>query len=103
MTAWIVFAVAGLGTYLARAVFILAVGDRKLPDSVERALGNVGPAVLAALITSLVLTDGVVDFLTNVPEVSAVVIAVFVAWRTRNFIWTFLAGMTVLWVLQAVM
>lgn len=103
MTAWIVFAVAGAGTYLARSVFILAVGDRRLPEAVERALGNVGPAVLAALITSLVLTDGIVDFVTNLPEVSAIVAAVFVAWRTRNFIWTFVAGMTVLWLLQAVM
>lgn len=103
MTAWVVFVVAGIGTYLARAVFILAVGDRSLPEPVERALSNVGPAVLAALTTSLLLSDGVAGFVTDLPEVVAVLVAVFVAWRTRNFIWTFLAGMIALWSLQAIL
>jgi branched-subunit amino acid transport protein len=102
MTAWLTFAAAGFGTYLMRALFILVVGARSLPEPVEQALRNVGPAVLAALTTSLLLDDGVAEFVTNVPEVVAVVAAVFVAVRTRNFLWTFLAGMLALWLLQAV-
>lgn len=102
MTAWLTFTVAGVGTYLMRALFILVVGDRSLPEPVEQALRNVGPAVLAALTTSLLLDGGVVAFVTNVPEVGSVAVAVFVAVRTRNFLWTFLAGMSALWLLQAV-
>ncbi len=98
MTALVVFVLAGIGTYAARSSFILAIGDRRLPLTVERFLANIGPAVLAGLATSLLLTDGVEAYVTNAAEVSATLVAVVVAWRTRNFIWTFAAGMTVLWV-----
>ena len=97
MTALIVFVLAGIGTYAARSSFILVVGNRRLPLTVERFLANIGPAVLAALATSLLLTDGAATYLTNAAEVSATVAAIVVAWRTRNFIWTFAAGMVVLW------
>ena len=79
----------------APSSFILVVGDRRLPLTVERFLANIGPAVLAALATSLLLTDGAATYLTNAAEVSATVAAIVVAWRTRNFIWTFAAGMVV--------
>ena len=101
MKAFLVFLFAGMGVYLARASFIVLVGERVLPDWAERMLRNVGPAVLAALITSLLLTDGVVEFATDPAEVSAVIVAVTVAFKTRNFAWTFLAGMLVFWVVQA--
>lgn len=103
MTALLVFAVAGIGTYAARSAFVLAVGDRTLPPIVERALGNVGPAVLAALTASLVFDDGVGPFVTNVPHLAAALVAVYVAWRTRNFLWTFGVGLAVLWGLQLVL
>lgn len=103
MTAFVVFALAGVGTYLARSVFILAVGDRRLPDSIEAALRNVGPAVLAALTTSLLVTDGVTRFLTDIPEMGAVVVAVVVAWRVKGFLWVLAAGMVVLWLLEALL
>lgn len=96
-----VFAAAGVGTYLARAVFILMVGDRPLSKEVERTLRNVGPAVLSALTTSLLLGSQPLDYLTNLPQLLATAGAVFVAWRTRNFLLTFAVGMTVLWVAQA--
>ncbi len=97
MTALIVFVLAGIGTYAARSAFILAVGDRRLPLIVERFLANIGPAVLAALATSLLLTDGAEAYLTNAAEVSATAVAILAAWRTRNFLWSFVAGMGVLW------
>lgn len=98
-----VFALAGVGVYLARASFILAVGSRPLPEWAERLLRNVGPAVLAALITSLLLTDGAVDFLTDPAEVTAVAVSLLVAYRTRSFAWTFAAGMTAFWLLNAIL
>ena len=100
MTAFVVFLLAGLGVYGARASFIVLVGERVLPDWAERLLRNVGPAVLAALITSLLLTDGIEAFITDPAEVVAVVVAVPVALKTRNFAWTFIAGMAVFWIFR---
>lgn len=101
MTALIVFALAGLGVYIARASFIVLLGNRVLSERTERLLRNVGPAVLAALITSLVLTDGIVAFVTDPASVGAVVVAVPVAMRTRSFVWTFVVGMAVYWLVGA--
>jgi branched-subunit amino acid transport protein len=99
---FMVFAVIGVGTYLLRASFIVIVGDRTLSEWAERLLANVGPAVFAALITSLLLTDGPAAFLTDPAKVMAVLVAVPVAWKTRNFGWTFAAGMTVFWIVGAI-
>lgn len=103
MSALLVFVVAGIGTYAARSAFVLGLGERTLPPPVERALRNVGPAVLAALTASLLVSDGVEAFVTDVPEVASAVVAIYVAWRTRHFLWTFGAGLAALWTLQAVL
>ena len=70
MTAFWVILLAGIGTYAARAVFIVGVGERELPPVVERGLLYVGPAVLSALTASLLTSpDGLAAYLENVPEV----------------------------------
>lgn len=95
MTAFFVFLVAGLGVYSARASFVLLVGDRELPAWAERMLRSVGPAVLAALITSLLLTDGAVAFVTSPAEVLGVLAATLAAAKTKSFAWAFIVGMAV--------
>jgi branched-subunit amino acid transport protein len=97
MTALLVFLFAGIGVYLARASFIVLIGERELPDWAERLLRNVGPAVLAALVTSLLLTDGVTEFVADPAEVTAVLVATGVAIKTKSFVWTFVVGMAVFW------
>jgi branched-subunit amino acid transport protein len=99
VTALVVFALAGAGVYLARASFIVLVGERPLPAWAERLLRNVGPAVLAALITSLLLNDGITSFATDPAQVVAVLVAVGIAVRTKSFVWTFIAGMAVYWLI----
>lgn len=99
--ALLVLTVATLGTYFARSSLILLLADRTLPVSVERALTNVGPAVLAALTVNLAVgSDGVgaVEF----AEFAAIVVAVVVTVWRRSLIWTFLAAMVALWVLSAI-
>jgi branched-subunit amino acid transport protein len=104
MTAFWVIVVAGIGTYAARAVFIVAVGDRELPPVVERGLLYVGPAVLAALAASLLTSpDGVVAFLGNIPEVVASTVGVVTALRFRRFDVSFVAAMTVFFTLTALL
>lgn len=100
MTAWLTFAIVGVGTYLSRGVFILAVGDRVLPARLERGLRNIGPAVLAALTSSLLTSDGLGQFLGSTPEVAAVIAGVVVGLRRRTFAAGFLATITVWGVLS---
>ena len=96
-TALLVLLVGSLGTYLARSSLILLLADRSLPVSVERALQNVGPAVLAALTVNLAVGgEGLGS--VEVAEVVALVVASAVALWRRNLIWTFVSGMVALWV-----
>jgi branched-subunit amino acid transport protein len=92
--------VVGFGTYVFRAVFIVALAKRRIPDVVLLALKYVGPAVLGALIVAL-LTDSEGNVQIGVPEVAAFVAGGFVAHRTRSHIWTLFAGMAVYWAVQA--
>jgi branched-subunit amino acid transport protein len=90
-------------TYAMRAGLILALADRSLPPVVERALRNVGPAVLAALTMSLAFGSSEGGSATfEVPEVAALVAAGAVAYWRRNMIMTLVVGMVTLWVLSAI-
>lgn len=100
MSGWssllIVVAVAAT-TYVMRAGVIVAIADRTLPTPVERALRNVGPAVLAALALNLAASGGGAVALD--PDVAlALVASGVVAWWRRSVIWALAAGMVVLWV-----
>lgn len=100
-SALFVVIVAGLITYVCRSSLILTLADRTLPASVERALQNVGPAVLAALTINLAVgSDGIgsVEF----AEVAAIVVASVVALWRSNLIWTFVSGMVTLWIVGAI-
>ena len=49
----------GVGTYLTRALFIVALAGRRFSPAVLRTLEYVAPSVLAALVASLLLSpDG---------------------------------------------
>jgi branched-subunit amino acid transport protein len=93
-------AVVGLGTYLFRAIFIVALAKRRIPETVLVALKYVGPAVLGALIVAL-LTDSDGNVAIGIPEVAAFVAGGFVAHRTRSHVWTLVVGMTVYWLTLA--
>jgi len=90
----------GTGTYLSRGVFILALANKKIPDSVLVALQFVAPAVLSALIVALLIdSDG--NIAIGVAEVSAFVVGGAVAYKTRNHILTLITGMGVFWLVRA--
>ena len=99
--ALLALAAAALGTYFARSSLILLLADRALPVGIERALTNVGPAVLAALTVNLAVGNdglGSVEF----AEAAAIVAAAAVAVWRKNLILTFVAGMATLWLLAAI-
>ncbi|MGD2100748.1 MAG: AzlD domain-containing protein [Acidimicrobiia bacterium] len=92
--------VVGIGTYLSRAVFILALAKKRIPDGVLLALQFVAPAVLASLVIALLINDdGSVAL--GAPELAGLAVGGGVAYRTRNHILTLLSGMVVFWVVRA--
>jgi branched-subunit amino acid transport protein len=100
MMTFVATLVVGLGTYLSRSVFILALAKKKIPDSVLVTLQFVAPAVLGALIVAL-LIDESGSVAIGIPEMTALAAGGLVTYRTRNHILTLVVGMTVYWVVRA--
>lgn len=100
MSALVAMVAVGIGTYVSRAIFILALANKKIPDAVLVALQFVAPAVLSALVVALLINDdGSVAI--GAPELAAFAVGGGVAYRTHNHIYTLIAGMTVFWVVRA--
>ncbi len=91
----------GVLTYAMRAGVILALAGRTLSPTLLRALRYVAPAVLAALVVSLVADPAAANQGITIPEVGGIIAGCPVALRTRNLIATLAAGMTVFWILLA--
>lgn len=101
MTTFLAILVTGLGTYLSRAVFILSLANRRIPPLVRAALEYVAPAVLGALVVTMLITPAGKVAL-GYAEVLALVTAGAVALRTRNHILTLVAGMAVFWIVRTI-
>lgn len=97
MNAWPVLIAGGLLTYLIRLSFIVLLGRVETPLMVQRALRFVPPAVLSAIIfQQILLNDGEVFLSPLNPRLLAGIVAVVVAWRTRNALLTIAVGMAAL-------
>jgi branched-subunit amino acid transport protein len=100
--AWGIVVAVTVVTYATRAVGILALAGRTLPDTVERALRHVGPAVLAALVADIAAGDGGTWPALSPAEAAGLVVAAVVAWWRRNILLSLVAGLGTFWVLLAV-
>jgi branched chain amino acid efflux pump len=101
MTIWITMLAAGLITYAYRLSFIQLFSRREVPEFLQRALRLVPPAVLTAIIfPELLMHDGSVNISLNNFRLLAGIIAILVAWRTKNVGLTILVGMAALLLLQ---
>jgi len=98
--ALIVLAITAAGTFAMRGGLILLLADRTLPNTVERGLRYVGPAVLAALTVNLAVGGSEDGASLGTAETVAIVAACVVAWRTKNLLSTLLAGMATLLLLS---
>lgn len=94
--------VVGIGTYVSRALFIVGLAKRRIPDPVLVALQFVAPAVLAALVVAL-LTGGEAGEGIGLAEVAGLLVGAAVAYSTRSHIWTLAAGMAVFWALSVLL
>jgi len=99
---WLLFLVIGAGTFLLR-FSVIALWGRfgTVPDGVERGLRFIPPAVLSALVLPAVATSS--GHLEIGPRTAAGLVAVLVAWKTRNVFLTIVAGMAALWIIQALL
>ena len=96
--------VAGMAlvTFLIRYPTMVLVGKIPLPDRVFRALRYVPPAVLAAIIVpSVLMPDGkTVDFAPTNSYLVAGILAVIIAWRSKNLLLTIVLGMAIFLLLR---
>ena len=92
----------GLITYLIRLSLFLQPDRVVLPPSLLRALRYVPAAVLSAIIfPELFLPNGALDISLGNERLMAGLVAIVIAWRTRNVFIIVAAGMIALWLLQA--
>ncbi|HIE22140.1 MAG TPA: AzlD domain-containing protein [Acidimicrobiia bacterium] len=96
MIAFLAILVVGVGSYLLRAVFIVILAKRRIPEVALAALQFVGPAVLSALVVAL-LIDGEGNVVLGFPKLIALVLGGVVAYKTRNHIYTLVFGMSAFW------
>jgi branched-subunit amino acid transport protein len=103
MTLWIVIILMGLVTYGLRLSLIALMGRFEVPPLISRGLRFVPPAVLSAIILpELLLPGGKLNLTLSNARLLAGLLAILVAWRTRNVLLTVGAGMVGLWILQSV-
>ena len=102
MSIWVVIVAVGLVTFGTRLSFILLFGRYSVPPALQRALRYVPPAALTALIfDSMLAPDRVLDISLGNLRLIAGVLAIIVAWRSKNIFLTLLVGMAALLLLQA--
>jgi branched-subunit amino acid transport protein len=104
MNIWLVMVLAGLATFGTRLSFIYLLERMRVPDWFQRALRFVPAAVLSAIILpELVTGNSGLDLSWHNPQLLSGILAILVAWRTKNVILTIVAGMAALLVLQALL
>ena len=103
MSPWLTIFAAGLITYATRLSFILLFERIEIPAWLRRALRFVPAAVLSAIVLpELVFQDGSLAVTPANPRLLAGIVAILVAWRTKNILLTLVSGMVTLWILQAI-
>lgn len=103
MTLWAIAVGMGVVTYGIRLSVLVFVHHSRLPGAVREALRYVTPAVLTAIIVPAVMYvdgSGAFDAGPENERVPAALIAIAVAWATKNVWATIGVGMGALWLLQ---
>ena len=101
MNIWIVMLAGGLITFGMRFSLIYAFGRLHIPETMRKAFHYVPPAVLSAIVfPELFIRDDVFFLSIENHRLLAGLVAVIVAWVSRNTLITILAGMVALFFLQ---
>lgn len=101
VTKWLVIITIGLITFAYRLSFILYADRLSISPTLRRALRFVPIAALTAIITpEVLLHSGTLDLSLNNVRLIAALVAIAIAWQTKNVLWTIAIGMSSLWLLQ---
>jgi branched-subunit amino acid transport protein len=103
MDLWLIIIGMGIVTFGIRLVPIVLLGRIEIPIFVQRALRFVPSAVLTAIfVPELLYRNNQVDVSLTNARLLAGLIAIVVAWRTKNALITIGVGMIALWVFSAI-
>ena len=101
MNVWLTLLMGGLITFGIRFSFIYLFGKFHIPETVRKAMHYVPPAVLSAIVfPELLLYNGTLNLSLDNDRLLAGLIAVLVAWFSKNTLVTILVGMLALLLLQ---
>ena len=101
MNIWLVMFFGGLITFGMRFSLIFLFGRFEVPATMRRALHYVPPAVLSAIIfPELLVRDGLLNISLDNNRLLAGLVAILVAWYSKNTFLTIIAGMLALFLLQ---
>ena len=101
MNIWLVMLLGGLITFGIRFSLIYLFGRLHIPETIRRALRYVPPAVLSAIVfPELFFHDGALNLSLDNIRLLAGLVAILVAWISRNTLVTIIAGMLALFLLQ---
>ncbi|QHQ36994.1 AzlD domain-containing protein [Algicella marina] len=98
---WQVIVLLGVGTYLIRFSFIGLIGDRPLHPFVLRLLRYVTVGVMPGLIAPMVLWPEATGGNPDAARLAAAAAALLVGALTRSLIGSIVAGMGMLYLVQA--
>ncbi len=103
MNIWLLLVVCGVCTFLIRLSFIAIFGQRDVPAWVQQSLRFVPAAVLFVIVfQSLFYPQDHLDISISNTRLLAGLVAVIVAWRTKNAMLTIIIGMLALVLLNAI-
>jgi branched-subunit amino acid transport protein len=98
---WLVMLIGGLITFGMRFSLIYLFGRFQVPETMRRALHYVPPAVLSAIVfPELLLQNGMLNLSLDNFRLMAGLVAVLVAWFSKNTLITIISGMVALFLLQ---
>jgi branched-subunit amino acid transport protein len=101
MNIWLVMLLGGLITFGMRFSLIYLFGRFEVPETIRRALHYVPPAVLSAIVfPELLMPNGTLNLSLDNTRLLAGLIAILVAWFTKNTLITIIAGMLALFLLK---
>ena len=101
MSVWLIMLLGGLITFGMRFSLIYLFGKFHIPETVKKALHYVPPAVLSAIIfPELLLNQGGINFSFHNDRLLAGLVAVLMAWLSKNTLITILVGMLALLLLR---
>jgi branched-subunit amino acid transport protein len=97
---WYPIIVVGFLTYFSRFSFIALSENFLIHPQIYRTFKYIPIAVLAAIIVPEIIKSSNIQNIISEPRLAAGIIAIFIAWRTKNVILTITVGMVILYLIQ---